>query len=184
MYVWQGKTCTSGRTNLLSNLVAQHDASRQSSPCTRSLWGTHPQWGCCLLLCPSSALSGNTGRSWGDAGRVSWELSFPVCHVWGGRCRRGRSLLCDTEIALMVRSAQGIVRGTGDSFSLWTFSLYVLLARKQKWFSQKIPVCVPFRKALDSLFLGCGFLEMCVSAWWSLLIAVAGCSQCRVMPVK
>lgn len=63
---------------------------------------------------------------------VCRELPFPVCHVWGGRCGRGRSLLCDTEIALTAPSARGIVRGTGDSFSLWMLSLHVLLAHIQK----------------------------------------------------
>lgn len=84
---------------------------------------------CCVPLLLFLETQGDPGAMQAES---AGSFPFPVCHVWGGRCRRGRSLLCDTEIALMVRSAQGIVRGTGDSFSLWTFSLYVLLARKQK----------------------------------------------------
>lgn len=35
--MWQGKTCTSGKTNFICNLVIQKDYSRQSSPCVHSL---------------------------------------------------------------------------------------------------------------------------------------------------
>ena len=35
--MWQGKTCTSGKTNFMYNLVTQKDDARQSSPCVRSL---------------------------------------------------------------------------------------------------------------------------------------------------
>lgn len=35
--MWQGKTCTSGKTNFMHNLVIQKDDSRQSSPCVRRL---------------------------------------------------------------------------------------------------------------------------------------------------
>lgn len=205
--MWQGKACILGKTNFIRNLEIHRDDSRQSSPCVHSLPLRNTEGSSKRMLSSSTSLSVlflETILSifclWWWQGRVHGQFWLWVAAVPGvvfpgvvfpfqrGISVRqevlGGAFLCyvDTLIALTgVFSSRNFVwlKGFLQTRNIFSSCLPALLARAQRLIARKITaVRVPFRKPLDWLWLGCGFLEKHVSAgaacvWQSWLVTLS-----------